>query len=66
MILTAAETQLIHILRAAGDHDLTLTIRVRDHRYAVGLASHDSGPGIGIGSGETFDAAWENITAQEN
>jgi hypothetical protein len=35
MILSAAEKQLIRIIRAARGHDLTLTVRVRDRRHTV-------------------------------
>jgi hypothetical protein len=63
MILTAAERQLIRMIRAAADHDLTLTIRVRDGRYTVRITAYDDGgPGAGIGHGDSFDAAWHDVT----
>ena len=61
MMLTAAERQLIRIIRTAGGHDLTLTVRVRDGRYTVRITTYD-GPGAGIGYGESFDAAWHDVT----
>jgi hypothetical protein len=58
MILTTAERQLIRIIRTAGRHDLTLTVRVRDGRYTVRITTYDDGgPGAGLGHGESFDAA---------
>jgi hypothetical protein len=57
MILSAAEQQLVHIIRAGRGRNVTLTVRVRDRRYSVRLASHDDGPGTGIGFGDSFDAA---------
>jgi hypothetical protein len=62
MILSAAEQQLVHIIRAGRGRNLTLTVRVRDRRYSVRIASHDGGPGTGIGFGDSFDAAWRDIT----
>jgi hypothetical protein len=63
MILTAAERQLIRIIRNAGGHDLTLIVRVRDGRYTVRITTYDDGgPGAGIGYGESFDAAWHDVT----
>jgi hypothetical protein len=62
MILSAAEKQLIRIIRARG-HDLTLTVRVRDRRFTVRITTYDDGgPGAGIGYGESFDAAWHDVT----
>jgi hypothetical protein len=63
MILSAAEKQLIRIIRAARGHDLTLTVRVRDRRHTVRITTYDDGgPGAGIGYGESFDAAWHDVT----
>jgi hypothetical protein len=63
MILGAAEKQLIRIIRAARDHDLSLSVRVRDHRCTVRITTYDDGgPGAGIGYGESFDAAWHDVT----
>jgi hypothetical protein len=63
MILTAAEKQLIRIIRTARGHDLTLTVRVRDRRYTVRITTYDDGgPGAGIGYGQNFDAAWHDVT----
>ena len=66
MILTAAEQQLINILRAAGrphpGGELSVTIRVRRRAYAVHINTHD-GPSNGLGHGESFDEAWNDVTA---
>jgi hypothetical protein len=66
MILTAAEQHLIHMLRAAGrphpGGDLTVTVRARRGAYAVYINTHD-GPSGGLGHGENFDKAWEDVTA---
>ena len=63
MILTAAERQLLRMIRATGGHDLTLTVRVRDHRYTVRITTYDDGgPGAGLGYGESFEAAWHDVT----
>ena len=63
MILTAAERQLIRMIRAAADHYLTITIRVREGRYTVRITAYDDGgPGAGIGYGKSFDAAWRDVT----
>jgi ribosomal protein S5 len=62
MILTAAEKQLIHIIRAAHRHDLTLTVRVREGHYTVRITTYDAGPGVGIGYGDSFDAARHDVT----
>ena len=63
MILTAAERQLIRIIRTAGGHNLTLTVRVRDGHHTVRIATYDGGgPGAGIGYGESFDSAWHGVT----
>ena len=43
MILTAAEKQLIKIIRAAHRHVLSLTVRTRDGRYPVRIITYDSG-----------------------
>jgi hypothetical protein len=52
MILTAAERQLLRMIRATGGHDLTLIVRVRDHRYTVRITTYDDGgPGAGLGYG---------------
>jgi len=39
MTLTDAEQQLIEIIRAAQKRDITITIRVREGRYAVRIAT---------------------------
>ena len=63
MILTAAEKQLIRIIGAAHRHDLSLIVRVRDGRYTVRITTYDDGgPGAGLGYGESFDAAWHDVT----
>jgi|RhiMethySRZTD1v2_1073278.scaffolds.fasta_scaffold4999151_1 hypothetical protein len=63
MILSAAERQLIQIIRAAHRHDLTLTIRAHNGRYTVRITTYDDGgPGAGIGYGESFDTAWGDVT----
>jgi hypothetical protein len=46
MDLTQAEQQLVHILRAAKNHKLTLTVLVRAGRYTVSIDPHGS-PGGG-------------------
>ena len=63
MHVTPAESQLIHILRAAADHDFTIAVRVRDGQYTVCIATHDGGPGEGSGCGDSFDAAWFDVRA---
>jgi len=36
---------------------------VRDGRYTVRITTYDDGdPGAGIGYGESFDAAWHDVT----
>jgi len=51
------------MIRAAADRDLTITIRVREGRYTVRITAYDDGgPGVGIGYGESFDAAWHDVT----
>ena len=62
MQLTPAEAQLISILRAAKGRDLTVTVLVRGDRYTLRLATSEGGPGEGIGIGNTFDEAWNDIT----
>jgi len=63
MILSAAERQLIQMIRAAHRHDLNLAIRTRDGRYTVRITTYDDGgPGAGLGDGETFDAAWHDVS----
>jgi hypothetical protein len=63
MILSAAEKQLLRIIRAAHRHDLTLTVRVRNGHYTVRITTYDDGgPGAGIGYGESFEAAWDDVT----
>jgi len=61
MQLTPAEAQLISILRAAKGRDLTVTVLVRGDRYTLRLATSEGGPGEGIGIGNTFDEAWNDI-----
>ena len=62
MQLTPAEQQLISIIRAAKGRDLTITVLVRGDRYTLRLATSEGGPGEGIGIGNTFDEAWNDIT----
>jgi hypothetical protein len=62
MQLTTAEQQLISIIRAAKGRDLTVTVLVRGDRYTVRLATSEGGPGEGIGIGDSFDEAWNDIT----
>ena len=63
MILSAAERQLIQMIRAAHRHDLNLAIRTRDGRYTVRITTYDDGgPGAGLGDGESFDAAWHDVS----
>jgi hypothetical protein len=63
MILTAAERQLIRIIRAAHRHNLSLAVRVRDGRYTVRITTYDDGgPGAGLGHGESFETAWHSVT----
>jgi hypothetical protein len=63
MILSAAEQQLIRIIRAARGHQLTITIRVRDGRHSVRITTYDGGPDTGLGYGNSFDTAWHDVTA---
>ena len=62
MILSAAEQQLIRIIRAAHRRDLTLTVPVRDGRFTVRMNAYDAGPSAGIGYGKAFEAAWHDVT----
>jgi hypothetical protein len=63
MILSAAERQLIQMIRAAHRHDLSLAIRARDGRYTVRITTYDDGgPGAGLGYGESFDTAWHDVS----
>jgi hypothetical protein len=52
MILSAAERQLIQMIRAAHRHNLSLAIRARNRRYTVRITTYDDGgPGAGLGDG---------------
>jgi hypothetical protein len=53
-ILSAAEQQLIRIIRAEHGHDLTLTVRVRDGRFTVCMNTYNAGPSAGIGYEASF------------
>ena len=64
MILTAAEQQLIRMIRAAHNHDLNLAIRTRDGRYTVHITTYDGGPGTGLGEGISFDTAWHDVSEE--
>ena len=46
MILSAAEQQLIRIIRAAHRHDLTLAARVCDGRFTVRINTYDDRNGF--------------------
>ena len=64
MILSAAERQLIQMIRAAHRHNLSLAIRTRDGRYTVHITTYDTGLGTGIGEGISFDTAWHNVSEE--
>ena len=61
MHCTPAELQLIHLIRAAADRDLTLILRTRAGRYRVSV--HDPAVGSGSGEGPDFDTAWWDVRA---
>ncbi len=48
--------QLIRILRAARDHDLSISVRTRGNTYECRIDyREEGGPGLGVGVGESFD-----------
>ena len=60
MELSLSETEFIELIRGKDAENFTVTVICLDGVWTVRTATFGS-PTIGVGSGRSFDKAWQNI-----